>query len=216
MFGLFKGDDTVITMDQFSFYINLVSIVAVFISWIVFIRALFSRRSGASGHTSREPLSWLGLVLQLAAYPITLAVWRSPMSPFIGEDALLNVPIQILAVVMGVWSAWLAVSAIRQLGKQWSLQARVLDDHKLITEGVYRMVRHPIYTAMLGMLISTGLAVSQYPALGAALIVFLIGTGIRMHLEEKLLARAFGKQFAEWRAAVPGLIPYKGPGNRAS
>lgn len=83
----------------------------------------------------------------------------------------------------------------------------MLDDHKLVTSGVYSLVRHPIYTAMLGMLISTGIVISHWLALAVAVIVFLAGTKIRIHLEEKLLADAFGKDFLEWKRRVPELIP---------
>ena len=112
-----------------------------------------------------------------------------------------------MAAGMAIFSAWLAVAAIRELGQQWSLQARVLDNHKLITSGVYDLVRHPIYTAMLGMLIATGLVISHWIVLGAAILIFLAGTEVRTRLEEKLLAEAFGEQFEEWRSRVPKLIP---------
>ena len=51
----------------------------------------------------------------------------------------------------------MANSAIKELGKQWSFQARLIEDHKLVTSGVYQIVRHPIYAAMLGKLLATGI-----------------------------------------------------------
>jgi protein-S-isoprenylcysteine O-methyltransferase Ste14 len=115
--------------------------------------------------------------------------------------------LQIAAILLSLVSAWFAVQAIRELGKQWSLQARVLEDHQLVTSGVYGMVRHPIYTAMLGMLIATGLVIGQLMPLGIGLVIFLGGTLIRIRLEERLLKAAFGKQFESWSEKVPALIP---------
>ena len=70
-------------------------------------------------------------------------------------------------------------------------------------------MRHPIYSGMLGMLLATGLAVSHWAALPGALIIFFIGTTIRVRSEEKLLREAFGEQFETYartvRAIVPGL-----------
>jgi protein-S-isoprenylcysteine O-methyltransferase Ste14 len=100
------------------------------------------------------------------------------------------------------------MSAIRELGKQWSLQARVLEDHTLITSGVYQIVRHPIYTGMLGMLIATGLTYSNWIAILAGIVVLTVGTKIRTNFEEKLLHNAFGAEFDDWKAEVPGLIPF--------
>lgn len=198
------------SLEQISYYSNVLALAVILFCWLVFAGTLLYRRGRSSAeHQSREPLSWIGLGLQLISYPISWSVWRTPLfSPFTGEQFALNIGFQVMAVALGIWSAWLAVSAFRELGKQWSLQARVLEGHILVKTGVYSIVRHPIYTAMLGMLIATGIVISHWLALGAAIIVFLAGTKIRMHLEEKLLADAFGKEFAEWSSAVPGLIPF--------
>jgi protein-S-isoprenylcysteine O-methyltransferase Ste14 len=198
-----------VSLEQISYYANVMALAVVLLCWLVFAGTLLYRRGGSSAqHRSREPLSWIGLVLQLLSYPISWSVWRTPLfSPFVGEQYLLNIGLQVTAAALGLGSVWLAVSAFRELGQQWSLQARVLEDHKLVTTGAYTIVRHPIYTAMLGMLIATGIAISHWLALCVAALVFLAGTKIRIHLEEKLLAAAFGTQFAAWTSAVPGLIP---------
>ena len=44
-------------------------------------------------------------------------------------------------------------------------EVRIAVDHQLVRSGPYRMLRHPIYTAMLGMFLGTAIAVSQYHAL---------------------------------------------------
>lgn len=195
-------------IEQFSYLTNVLSLIVTLGAWAVFMFPLVQRsRMKTVGNRSREPLSWLGLALQLVSYPISWFVWRSPVfSPFAG-DYIVNTVLQLAAIVLAVTSAWMAVAAIKELGKQWSLQARVLEDHKLVTSGAYGVVRHPIYTAMLGMLLASGLVVSQWLPLATAMIVFVSGTLIRIRLEEGLLARAFGKQFDEWKRRVPALIP---------
>ena len=100
-------------------------------------------------------------------------------------------------------------AAVRVLGKQWSLQARVLEDHKLVREGPYRFVRHPIYTGMLGMIMAAGLAWSRWIGFLIALILFTIGTAIRVRSEEKLLREQFGAAFDDYKRSVPGVVPIK-------
>ena len=39
---------------------------------------------------------------------------------------------------------------VRTLGRQWAVQARLVEDHKLITEGPYAYIRNPIYTGHVG------------------------------------------------------------------
>jgi protein-S-isoprenylcysteine O-methyltransferase Ste14 len=60
---------------------------------------------------------------------------------------------------------------------------------------------------MLGMLVATGLAVSHWAALLVALVVFFVGTVIRVRSEEKLLRGAFGEQFEAYARRVPAILP---------
>jgi protein-S-isoprenylcysteine O-methyltransferase Ste14 len=94
------------------------------------------------------------------------------------------------------------------LGKQWSLAARVLEGHDLITSGPYSVVRNPIYTGMFGMLLATGLAISHWIGLLIAVVIFSIGTAIRVHSEEKLLRAVFGEKFEAYSRRVPAVVPF--------
>jgi protein-S-isoprenylcysteine O-methyltransferase Ste14 len=110
-------------------------------------------------------------------------------------------------MLVGVFSVWMVVSAVQTLGKEWSLTARVVEGHKLATEGAYNVTRNPIYTAMLGMLIATGLVLSSWIALIFGLLAFFVGTYIRVRSEERLLEEAFGSDFQAYKERVPVLIP---------
>ena len=155
------------------------------------------------------PVSWLGLILQGSGFVPVWFMRREPVfSSFIDGQPVVNIFLQILAIVLAAASVWLAMSAVRELGKQWSLQARLVEGHKLITSGVYQIVRHPIYTAMLGMLVATGIAYSHWFTTMIGIVVFIVGTKIRTISEEKLLSDAFGAEFSDWKAKVPGLIPF--------
>jgi protein-S-isoprenylcysteine O-methyltransferase Ste14 len=197
-------------LEQISYYANLLSFVVVIGMWLVFAGTfLLGKKPQSAPDTKREPSSWFGIILQGLSFGIVWAVRRTPFaSPFVdGQDAL-NIGLQAISIALAIGSIWLASSAVRELGKQWSLQARLIEGHKLVTSGVYSMVRHPIYTAMFGMLIATALAFSHWIGFAAAVIVFLIGTKIRTRVEEKLLAEAFGTEFESWKAKVPALIPF--------
>jgi protein-S-isoprenylcysteine O-methyltransferase Ste14 len=100
-------------------------------------------------------------------------------------------------------------SALRALGKQWSLQARVLEDHKLVREGPYRFVRHPIYSGILGMIVAGGLAWTHWIGSTIALVLFGVGTAIRVQSEEKLLREQFGAEFEDYKRNVPAVLPIK-------
>jgi protein-S-isoprenylcysteine O-methyltransferase Ste14 len=113
----------------------------------------------------------------------------------------------IVTVTIGAASVALCLAAVRALGKQWSYVARIVEGHKLITQGPYGFVRNPIYLGMFGMLLATGLAISRWWALPIAVAVFLVGSWIRIRSEERLLRESFGAEFDDYARRVPAVFP---------
>ena len=68
--------------------------------------------------------------------------------------------------------------------------------------GPYALVRHPIYAAMLCLLLSTMLLVTPWVWWPLPLALFVIGTEIRVRCEDGLLAGRFGAKFDEYRRAT--------------
>jgi protein-S-isoprenylcysteine O-methyltransferase Ste14 len=116
-------------------------------------------------------------------------------------------PAAVLAMAMAVFGAVVVVWCQRELGVQWSLTARLVEGHRLVTSGPYGWVRHPIYAAMIPMLAATAVAFSSPLVLVAALGLYIVGTRVRIASEERLMESAFGAQWAEYRRRVPALIP---------
>jgi protein-S-isoprenylcysteine O-methyltransferase Ste14 len=114
----------------------------------------------------------------------------------------------VLAMVLFVLGGILSWTGSRALGRQWRIDAGLSSDHELITSGPYRFVRHPIYTSMLCVLLATGFVVTPLPLLLLAIVVFLIGTEIRVRIEDRLLASRFGDKFQEYQRTVPAYIPF--------
>jgi len=197
-------------MDQISYYVSIAAFVTVIVCWFVFAGAFLLRKRPPQGKDAvKEPKSWLGIGLQGLSYGLVWVLHRTPIfSPFVGENYGLNIFLQVLAAMFSIVSVFLTMSAIRELGKQWSLEARLVEGHKLVTTGPYNLVRHPIYAAMLGKLIATGIVISHWLVVLIAIVVFLVGTFVRTKFEERLLGDAFGEEFAKWKARVPGLIPF--------
>ena len=183
---------------------------SIILLWFGFAAIFLTRKKpSASTDATKAPRSWAGIILQSVAYMPVWAIRRVPVfSPLLGDYFILNIVLQVFAVILAATSVWLVMAAIKELGKQWSLQARLIEGHKLVTTGVYQIVRHPIYTAMLGMLVATGIAFSRWYVVLPAVVVFIIGTKIRTVFEERLLRDAFGQEFADFQASVPGLIPF--------
>jgi protein-S-isoprenylcysteine O-methyltransferase Ste14 len=137
--------------------------------------------------------------------------FQPPHQPFLPPVAVLSgiagIVFSLFTIGIAAGSGWLIEAAVRTLGKQWALPARLVEGHKLITVGPYAYVRNPIYTGMLGMLIATGLAMEHWVALIVALVIFIVGMVIRVRSEEKLLRTAFGEEFEEYAKRVPAVLP---------
>ena len=178
------------------------------LSWFAFVVTfLFHKKPPSPPDRKRDSSSIIGIVLQGAGYGIVWTIRRSWFTPMFPNKSL-EIVLAVLTMFLAVWSVWFCSAAIRTLGKQWSLAARVVEGHKLVTEGPYNIVRNPIYTGMFGMLLATGLAVSHWVGLVIALVVFAIGTFIRVRSEERLLREMFGHEFDAYAHEVPAVIPF--------
>ena len=181
--------------------------IAVMICWFAFAGVFLLRKKPPSPpDQKREPGSLVGVALQGISYAIVWSVHRPGFTPFVSSETF-AIAAGVIAVAAAVGSVWLTMAAVKTLGKEWSLTARLVEGHQLATNGPYAYVRHPIYTGMLGMLMATGLAISHWAALPAALAVFFVGTVIRIRSEEKLLREAFGEQFEKYARSVPAILP---------
>jgi len=113
-----------------------------------------------------------------------------------------------LAIFFFVLADVLSWTATRVLGKQWRVDAGLNSEHELVTQGPYRLVRHPIYTSVLSVLWGTGFILLPLPLILVATVPAVIGTEIRVRIEDGLLASRFGKQFDDYRRSVAAYIPF--------
>jgi protein-S-isoprenylcysteine O-methyltransferase Ste14 len=176
--------------------------------WFGFVAGvLLRRRAPVAGDRARDRGSLAGILIQTAGFAMVWGPRRPHGTPIVSMPLVTWLLLTGLAVALALGSAWLGAASIRALGKQWSLQARITQDHDLITTGPYRFVRHPIYTAMLGLLLATGLAFSQPVGLGVGWVTFLMGTALRIRVEERLLRATFGETYDAYARQVPAVVP---------
>jgi len=149
--------------------------------------------------TARGP-TLLGLCFEVLAYVVAVCM-RQPAAAT-GWPRLV---VTALAAPFGVMVMWAAVA---HLGRQFRINAGLYADHELVCTGPYAVVRHPIYASMLLMLIATAALLTRPEWAIAAVVLFLIGTEIRVRTEDRLLASRFGDRFAAYRRKVAAYIPF--------
>jgi protein-S-isoprenylcysteine O-methyltransferase Ste14 len=114
----------------------------------------------------------------------------------------------LIVVGLVVQTAFLlfAVWARRHLGRNWSGEVRIATEHELIRSGPYKYIRHPIYTAILGMYIGTMLVSGEIHAL-VALAVVTLAYWRKIRMEEHALDGVFGEAYATYRRESWALVP---------
>lgn len=144
--------------------------------------------------------SRLGLLMEVAGIAM-LWIFHVPDAP------RTRAAILIAALILGSIAFVQMWTAISHLGRQFRIQAGLYHDHQLVRSGPYAIVRHPIYASLLLMALVTGLLLTPWPWLLAAIAIHIAGTEIRVHTEEKLLASRFGEEFAKYKRSVPAYVP---------
>jgi protein-S-isoprenylcysteine O-methyltransferase Ste14 len=188
---------------------GVVATRGVLAAWVIFIPLmLWARGRVGKGTTkTREPTSLVAIALQGMGFAIVWWWHGRPPIPLMPASGLAQWTIALAAVTLAFASILFAVVAIRTLGKQWSLMARVVDGHLLVRSGPFCVVRHPIYLAMMGLLVATGIAFGTPVGIGLAVGVYLCGTWLRVRSEERLLLAKFGDSYAQYAQEVPAILP---------
>jgi protein-S-isoprenylcysteine O-methyltransferase Ste14 len=173
------------------------------ICWIAWMLAFVRPQKHSAGQTTavRAPSSRWGILFVMLGFSCVCA-YIQPKG-FTKSAASL-----IASMIVGPPAVMLTWMAARHLDKHWRFEAALSDDHQLIRTGPYRWLRHPIYAAMLGLVLETGLARAWWPLTVAGVAFCVIGTEIRIRAEDGLLAARFKDEFAAYRATTKAYLPF--------
>jgi protein-S-isoprenylcysteine O-methyltransferase Ste14 len=95
----------------------------------------------------------------------------------------------------------------RALGRNWSVSLDVREDHRLVTDGVYRRVRHPMYSAFWLWAVAQALLLPNWVAGLSGIVGFGILFFGRIAREERLMLETFGEPYREYMSRTHRVIP---------
>lgn len=179
-------------------------------AWLVFAFYWLVSAIGRGRAQRREPRAerllhvlWLAAAAYLFYYS---EPWFGPLNRRFAPDlpwiADLSAALTAAGIAFAIWARY-------HLGKNWSGDVAIREDHKLIRTGPYARLRHPIYTGLLVALSGTALWVGKYRAL-VALGMFVIGFARKAKKEEAFLAQEFGPAFEEHKRLTGFFLPRLG------
>lgn len=172
------------------------------------VKRLAAARFGQAAFDRYYRLFFVGVV-SITALPLPVLVWLLP------DRSIYNIPspwvfltllIQALAGV-ALLAGVMQTGAMRFLGIQqlFAPESDPAVAETLVTGGLYRWVRHPLYTASLLIIWLTPVMTWNVLALLLGLTGYLL---VGMIFEERKLVEQFGQKYEEYRRRTPRIIPW--------
>jgi protein-S-isoprenylcysteine O-methyltransferase Ste14 len=176
-------------------------------AWIVFcIYWLWAARNQKRVQSRESALARLLHV----AYMVCGFVLLSSQDPRFGALNRRFLPdqewIAMTGALLTVAGIGFAIWARYHIGRNWSGEVTIRQEHELIRTGPYSHIRHPIYTGLIVAVAGTAIVIGEYRAL-LALALILIGFTVKAKREESMLEPQFGPSFAEHRRHTGFFLP---------
>ncbi len=148
-----------------------------------------------------QRILWLTLIISLllALMFKTLAWTPIPIN---------YLPRQIIALAIFASGLFLRYVAVKQLGRLFTTDVSIHNEHQLIVAGPYRWIRHPAYTGLIIAFTGAGLAMGDFIALFMLTLPTLTAFSYRIGIEEKLLMNKFRGDYQQYCQQTKKLLPW--------
>lgn len=180
------------------FYTGLVILGVIYVYFLLHK----SKNIKSDGFSVLEGFILLGLILFGLAIPHA-AYWLYPE---------FNIPVPEYAHQISTGIMFLAILLLlrtfKDLGKQYSPTLQIFEYHGLITSGIYKYVRHPMYLTALLLLLSQSLSIPNRIGLASNAIAFGILLFLRIPAEEKMLIKEFDMEYKKYMERTASIIPF--------
>jgi protein-S-isoprenylcysteine O-methyltransferase len=135
---------------------------------------------------------------------VALAIWASSLGwAAIGARAAAVACGEALiagGVALRLW-------AMLTLDRFFTFVVRISDDHRVVTNGPYRIIRHPGYAGALLALAGFGVALANWLSVLILVALPAAAFAVRIRVEETALVSALGQEYREYARRTSGLIP---------
>jgi protein-S-isoprenylcysteine O-methyltransferase Ste14 len=177
------------------------------VSWCV-IRYPFERKAKRVRVVvnERSMAERAGLIAATLGLGIIPAIYVASGFPGVAEYPARPLPIALGAVVYAS-AMWLFRRSHKDLGRNWSISLEIRDQHRLVSNGIYRLIRHPMYTAFWLMGLGQALLLPNWVAGGAGLVGFGVLYFLRIDHEERMMIQTFGDEYRSYMTRTKRIIP---------
>lgn len=179
----------------------IASMIAWFLSEFLYKNMLKSGKDDKKGKDkSTLNILWLAIPFSIAAAATASNLSTLPMTHeswimYLGEAFIL----------IGIIFRFVI---IRSLGKYFTVDVTIKEDHKIKKEGFYKYLRHPSYAFSLLTSLGLGLYLNNWLSLILAFVPPFLAFTYRIKIEEQALVEQFGDEYLEYRKRTKKLIPF--------
>lgn len=179
----------------------IISMIAWFLSEFLYKNMMKSGKEDKKGKDkSTLNILWLAIPFSIAAAIIISGVSTLPIAHgnwimYLGEAIIL----------IGIIFRFII---IRSLGKYFTVDVTIREDHKIKKEGFYKYLRHPSYAFSLLTSLGLGLYLNNWLSLIFALVPPFLAFAYRIKVEEQALVEQFGEEYIQYRKTTKKLIPF--------
>jgi protein-S-isoprenylcysteine O-methyltransferase Ste14 len=177
--------------------------------WVIFVVywavAAISARRGLKRSAFRGSMK-LRLILMIVIVAAVMLTRRSSALHALQLGVFWSVPAALSGAIITSLGAALAFTARAAIGRNWGTPGMQRTDTELITRGPYGLVRHPIYSGLLLMMVGTaiGLIITWWLVAAAAAVYFIYSA----RAEEKYMCERFPDAYPAYRARTRMLVPF--------
>jgi len=185
--------------------VPLVLFWGTFCMWVLLWTSIVLRDHVADVHppTDQGSRTLIGISLWSGVLGAFLVAWMIPGA----QIAEQRWPVWLGGLGL-MWSGMaMRVWAVRTLGRFFRTVVVMQDHHQLISDGPYRLIRHPSYAGSLLTLAGLGLALGSWLSLLVAVLGALVGFTRRIRIEESALQARFGDAYTAYARRTWRLVP---------
>ena len=177
----------------------------IFLLWIlseVYLNrsARSAQKNRASQDANTEWLLWITIVVSMTSGIFISGKFSFPIT----SDEITGAA-GITLVISGIILRFIA---IRQLGKNFTVDVSTQEDQELKQDGFYRYLRHPSYSASLLSFGGFGLFLNNWISLIIVIVLPFLAFKRRINVEEEVLLKQFGKQYSDYISKTRRIIPF--------
>jgi protein-S-isoprenylcysteine O-methyltransferase Ste14 len=109
-----------------------------------------------------------------------------------------------LIMAAGLFVFWRAHT---DLAANWSPTLEIYAKHTLVTNGIYHLIRHPMYASQWLFVIGQALLLPNWIAGPINLIIFIPFYLLRVQAEERMMEETFGQEYRDYVQRTGRVIP---------